>query len=64
MPSIKTTRNALPDPPETLTITSNDGQTIGTLRFTFKNGTTSVLEYAAGQQPHQPYPLRAKYRQR
>lgn len=64
MPSIKITKTQLPDPPESLAIVSNDGQPIGTLRFTSKNGITSVLEYAPGQQPHRTYPLRAKHRPR
>ena len=49
MPSIKISKTQLPDPPEALTIQANDGQLIGTLRFTYKNGITSVLEYAPGQ---------------
>ena len=57
-------RTSLPDPPETLSIVSNDGQPIGTLRFTSKNGITSVLEYVPGQEPHRTYPLRAKHRPR
>ena len=65
MPSIKISRQQLPDPPEALTIESNDGQLIGTLRFGFKGGTTSsVLEYAPGQLPHRTYPLRSKHRPR
>ena len=65
MPSIKITKTTLPDAPETLAIESNDGQQIGTLRFAVKSGTTtSVLEYAPGQEPHRHYPLRAKHRQR
>jgi trehalose utilization protein len=64
MPSIKISKTALPDPPETLTIEGSDGQLIGTLRFTYKNGITSVLEYAPGQEPHRTYPLRSKHRQR
>lgn len=64
MPSIKISRTQLPDPPEALTIESNDGQLIGTLRFTYKNGITSVLEYAPGQEPHRHYPLRSKHRPR
>jgi hypothetical protein len=64
MPSIKISKEVLPDPPETLTIEGSDGQLIGTLRFTYKNGITSVLEYAPGQEPHRHYPLRSKHRQR
>lgn len=64
MPSIKISRTQLPDPPEALTIESNDGHLIGTLRFTYKNGITSVLEYAPGQLPHRTYPLRSKHRAR
>ena len=64
MPSIKISKTALPDPPETLIIDGSDGQLIGTLRFTYKNGITSVLEYAPGQEPHRHYPLRSKHRQR
>lgn len=65
MPSIKITRESLPDAPEALDVLSNDGQKIGTLRFAVKSGTTtSVLEYASNQQPHRTYPLRAKHRQR
>jgi hypothetical protein len=64
MPSIKISKTQLPDPPEALTIQGSDGQLIGTLRFTYKNGITSVLEYAPGQEPHRHYPLRSKHRQR
>ena len=65
MPSIKISRQQLPDPPEALTIQANDGHLIGTLRFGFKGGTTSsVLEYAPGQLPHRTYPLRSKHRAR
>jgi hypothetical protein len=64
MPSIKISKEVLPDPPETLTIEGSDGQLIGILRFTYKNGITSVLEYAPGQEPHHHYPLRSKHRQR
>ncbi len=64
MPSIKISKTALPDPPETLTIEGSDGQLIGILRFTYKNGITSVLEYAPGQEPHRHYPLRSKHRAR
>jgi hypothetical protein len=64
MPSIKISKEVLPDPPESLTIEGTDGQLIGTLRFTYKNGITSVLEYAPGQEPHRHYPLRSKHRQR
>lgn len=64
MPSIKISRTQLPDPPEALTIQANDGHLIGTLRFTYKNGITSVLEYALGQLPHRTYPLRSKHRAR
>jgi trehalose utilization protein len=64
MPSIKISKTSLPDPPETLTIEGSDGQLIGTLRFTYKNGITSVLEYAPGQEPHRTYPLRSKHRAR
>jgi hypothetical protein len=65
MPSIKISKTSLPDPPEALTIQANDGQLIGTLRFSFKAGTTSsVLEYAPGQLPHRTYPLRSKHRPR
>jgi hypothetical protein len=64
MPSIKISKTQLPDPPEALTIQANDGQLIGTLRFTYKNGITSVLEYAPGQETHRHYPLRSKHRQR
>jgi len=35
------------------------------MRFTIKSGTTtSVLEYAPGQEPHRQYPLRSKHRPR
>ena len=64
MPSIKISKTQLPVPPEALTIQGSDGQLIGTLRFTYKNGITSVLEYAPGQEPHRHYPLRSKHRQR
>jgi trehalose utilization protein len=64
MPSIKISKTSLPDPPETLTIQGSDGQLIGTLRFTYKNGITSVLEYAPGQESHRTYPLRSKHRPR
>ena len=64
MPSIKISKTQLPDPPEALTIQGSDGQLIGTLRFTYKNGITSVLQYAPGQEPHRHYPLRSKHRQR
>jgi hypothetical protein len=64
MPSIKISKTQLPDPPEALTIQANDGQLIGTLRFTYKNGITSVLEYAPRQEPHRHYPLRSKHRPR
>ena len=64
MPSIKISKTQLPDPPEALTIQANDGQLIGSLRFTYKNGITSVLEYAPGQETHRHYPLRSKHRQR
>ena len=64
MPSIKISRTQLPDPPEALTIQANDGHLIGTLRFTYKNGITSVLEYAPGQETHRHYPLRSKHRPR
>lgn len=64
MPSIKISKTQLPDPPEALTIQANDGQLIGTLRFTYKNGITSVIEYAPGQETHRHYPLRSKHRQR
>lgn len=56
---------SLPDPTEPQQLYTNDGEYLGRLVFTSKNGSvTSVLEYADGQQPHQPYPLRAKHRQR
>jgi hypothetical protein len=65
MPSIKISKTSLPDPPESLTIEGNDGQLIGALRFAVKSGTTtSVLEYAPGQEPHRHYPLRSKHRPR
>ncbi len=65
MPSIKISKTSLPDPPESVTIEGSDGQLIGTLRFAVKSGTTtSVLEYAPGQEPHRHYPLRSKHRQR
>lgn len=66
MPSIKITRQALPDQiGDTLDVLSNDGQKIGTLRFATKSGTTtSVLEYAPGQESHRHYPLRSKHRPR
>jgi hypothetical protein len=64
MPSIKISKTSLPDPPETLTIKGSEGQLIGTLRFAYKNGITSVLEYAPGQEPHRHYPLRSKHRAR
>ena len=64
MRTIKISKTQLPDPPEALTIQGSDGQLIGTLRFTYKNGITSVLEYAPGQEPHRHYPLRSKHRQR
>lgn len=54
-----------PDPTEPVDVVGNDGTVIGTLAFTSKNGsTTSVLTYAAGQTPHQPYRLKAKHRSR
>jgi hypothetical protein len=43
---------------------TNDGGPLGILRFTYKNGITSVLEYAPGQESHRHYPLRSKHRQR
>ena len=64
MRTIKISKTQLPDPPEALTIQGSDGQLIGTLRFTYKNGITSVLEYAPGQEPHRHYPLRSKHRPR
>lgn len=66
MPSIKISKTQLPDHVgDTLDVLSNDRQKIGTLRFATKSGTTtSVLEYAQGQQPHRHYPLRSKHRQR
>jgi len=66
MPSIKISKTQLADHVgDTLDVLSNDGQKIGTLRFATKSGTTtSVLEYAPGQQPHRHYPLRSKHRQR
>ncbi len=65
MPSIKVTRQQLPEPPEKVVLYTNDGKPLGILRFTFKSGTTtSVLEYAPGQLPHRTYPLRSKHRQR
>lgn len=64
MPSIKISKTQLPDPPEALIIQANDGELIGTLRFTYKSGITSVLKYAPGQLPHRHYPLRSKHRQR
>jgi len=65
MPSIKISRQQLPDPPEAITIQANDGHLIGTLRFANKAGTTtSVLEYAPRQLPHRQYPLRSKHRPR
>lgn len=64
MPSIKISKTSLPDPPEAITIQANDGHLIGTLRLSYKNGITSVLEYAPGQPPHRTYPLRAKHRPR
>jgi hypothetical protein len=64
MPSIKIAKTTLPDPPESIALTTNDGEPLGVLRFTYKNGITSVLEYAPGQQQHRHYPLRAKHRQR
>ena len=55
-------RITLPDPTdESLQIYTADGQLLGTLTFE-KN--TSRLDYAPGQQPHRPYPLRKKYRPR
>jgi len=65
MPSIKISKTQLPDAPESTVLYTNDGQLIGTLRFAVKSGTTtSVLEYAPGQEPHRHYPLRSKHRQR
>jgi hypothetical protein len=65
MPSIKISKTALPDPPEKIVLYTNDGGPLGILRFAVKSGTTtSVLEYAPGQEPHRHYPLRSKHRQR
>ena len=64
MPSIKVTRQQLPEPPEKVVLYTNDGKPLGILRFTYKNGITSVLEYAPGQLPHRTYPLRSKHRPR
>jgi trehalose utilization protein len=64
MPSIKISKTQLPDPPEKIVLYTNDGGPLGILRFTYKNGITSVLEYAPGQESHRHYPLRSKHRQR
>jgi hypothetical protein len=65
MPSIKISKTQLPDPPEKIVLYTNDGGPLGILRFAVKSGTTtSVLEYAPGQEPHRHYPLRSKHRQR
>jgi hypothetical protein len=65
MPSIKISKTALPDPPEKIVLYTNNGGPLGILRFAVKSGTTtSVLEYAPGQEPHRHYPLRSKHRQR
>jgi len=65
MPSIKISKTALPDPPEKIVLYTNDGGPLGILRFAVKSGTTtSVLEYAPGQEPHRHYPLRSKHRPR
>lgn len=65
MPSIKISKEALPDAPEKIVLYTNDGGPLGILRFAVKSGTTtSVLEYAPGQEPHRHYPLRSKHRQR
>jgi hypothetical protein len=65
MPSIKISKEALPEPPESTVLYTNDGRPLGILRFTFKSGsTTSVLEYAPGQQAHRAYALRSKHRPR
>ena len=65
MPSIKISKTQLPDPPEKVVLYTNDGKPLGILRFAVKSGTTtSVLEYAPGQEPHRHYPLRSKHRQR
>jgi hypothetical protein len=65
MPSIKISKTSLPDPPEKIVLYTNDGGPLGILRFAVKSGTTtSVLEYAPGQEPHRHYPLRSKHRPR
>jgi len=65
MPSIKISKTQLPDPPEKIVLYTNDGKPLGILRFATKSGTTtSVIEYAPGQETHRTYPLRAKHRQR
>lgn len=66
MPSAIINRQATPgpDPTEPTAIYANTGQLIGTLRYEFKGGTTSRLEYAPDQTPHRTYPLKAKHRQR
>jgi len=65
MPSIKISKELLPDAPEKTVLYTDDGKPLGILRFTLKSGTTtSVLEYAPGQTPHRHYPLRSKHRPR
>jgi len=65
MPSIKISRQQLPDAPESTVLYTDDGKPLGILRFTLKSGTTtSVLEYAPGQLPHRTYPMRSKHRAR
>lgn len=59
-----TSGNKLPDPDRDIHLYTNEGEYLGKLVFTTRSGsTTSVLEYGPDQQPHQPYPLKRKYRQ-
>ena len=64
MPSIKISKTQLPDPPEKIVLYTNNGGPLGILRFTYKNGITSELEYSPGQETHRHYTLRSKHRQR
>lgn len=61
----KITRGGTPDTTvSSVDVVANTGAVIGTLRFEAKSGmTTSVLNYAPGQEPHRTWPLKRKHRQ-
>ena len=62
MAHTRITRTQAPDPhTDTIHIYSTTGEFIGTM--TIEKG-ISRLDYAPHQQPHQPYPLKKKHRQR